>query len=147
MRCVESFYAYGCAVQTPPRRELGRAIPDHSSRKRFGTTTQNAHEKLFTYGETRRIILSGVMFAPHEKRVLAAPPGAPRPKMITKVSLFWDTSSTAVAVPLPPLGKATVSLRFGNRLLRCCYFLKSKIKLRCKKLLLKAQHPFAFPGG
>ena len=67
--------------------------------------------------------------------------------MITKVSLFWNTSSTAIAVPLPPLGKATVSLRFGNRLLRCCYFLKSKIKLRCKKLLLKAQHLLAFPSG
>ena len=67
--------------------------------------------------------------------------------MITKSCLLWNTSSTAIAVPLPPLGKATVSLRFGNRLLRCCYFLKSKIKLRCKKLLLKAQHPFAFPGG
>ena len=74
----------------------------------------------------RRIILSGVMFAPHEKRVLAAPPGAPRPKMITKVSLFWDTSSTAVAVPLPPLGKATVNLRFGNGFIPLLLFLEIK---------------------
>ena len=37
MRCVESFYAYGCAVQTPPHRQFGRAIPDHGSRYHFGT--------------------------------------------------------------------------------------------------------------